>query len=111
MHIQRQFERARLKLVIYRLLFGNRRSRNEVVMYHMGRQCGTRVRPLSALMFPNKSRACVKSADLKFGNNQVFDMTPFGESSRRVTEANAGWPLSIPHSRLTSPARCGSVHR
>jgi hypothetical protein len=43
-----------LRSVIYRLRFGNRRSRDGFVM-HMGRQCGTRVRPLSALMFSNKS--------------------------------------------------------
>ncbi len=55
MYVQRQFERAGLRLVIYRLHIGNRRSRTLVVMYHMGRQCGTRVRPLSALMFSNKS--------------------------------------------------------
>ncbi|MGD0251963.1 MAG: hypothetical protein ABSC01_04645, partial [Verrucomicrobiota bacterium] len=39
--------------MIYRLHWGNRRSRTFVVM-HMGRQCGTRVRPVSALMFSNK---------------------------------------------------------
>jgi hypothetical protein len=49
--------------VIYRLRCRNRRSRSIVVM-HMGRHCGTRVRPLSALMFSNKSRACVKTPDL-----------------------------------------------
>jgi hypothetical protein len=31
---------------------------------------------------PNKSRACVKSADTKFGNDHIFDMANFGESSR-----------------------------
>jgi hypothetical protein len=30
---------------------------------------------------PNKSRACVKSADLKFGNDHIFDMTHFDEAS------------------------------
>ena len=34
-------------------------GRNGVVI-HMGRQCGTRVRPVSALMFSNKARVCVK---------------------------------------------------
>jgi hypothetical protein len=33
-----------------------------------------------------KSRACVKSADTKFGNEQIFDMENFDESSRRI-----GW--------------------
>jgi hypothetical protein len=30
----------------------------------------------------NKSRGYVKSADMKFGNDQIFDMTNFDESSR-----------------------------
>jgi hypothetical protein len=41
--------------VIYRLRRRNRRSRNDVVIVHMGRQCGTRVRPVSALMFSNQA--------------------------------------------------------
>jgi hypothetical protein len=28
------------------------------------------------------TRACVKSADMKFGNDQIFDMENFDESSR-----------------------------
>ncbi len=57
MHVQREFENARggrLRLrvgVSYRLRRANRRSRNNLVIVHMGRQCGTRVRLLSALMF------------------------------------------------------------
>jgi len=54
MDVQRQLQGARLDLgrVIYRLRYRNRRSRSIVVM-HMGRHCGTRVRPVSALMFSN----------------------------------------------------------
>jgi len=33
-------------------------------------------------MPPNKSRGCVKSADLKFGNDHIFDMANFDETSR-----------------------------
>jgi len=54
MDIQCQFEEAGLSRVIYRLHIGNRRSRNEVVMYHTGREfIRTLTRPLSALMFSN----------------------------------------------------------
>jgi hypothetical protein len=35
---------------------------------------------------PNKARACVKSADMKFGNDQIFDMRNFDESSKWI-----GW--------------------
>jgi len=55
MHLQRQLERAGLRLVIYRLHCGNRGCRR-ICMFHSGRQCGTRVRPVSALMFSNKSQ-------------------------------------------------------
>jgi hypothetical protein len=33
---------------------------------------------------PNKSRGCVKSAGVKFGNDQIFDMTHFDEVGRRI---------------------------
>ena len=36
--------------------------------------------------WPNKSRGCVKSADLKFGNDQIFDLRNFDEASRQI-----GW--------------------
>jgi len=35
-------------------------------------------------MLPNKSRGCVKSADTKYGNDQIFDMGNFDKSSRRM---------------------------
>ena len=34
--------------------------------------------------WPNKSRGCVKSAGVKFGNDQIFDMTHFDEVGRRI---------------------------
>jgi len=37
-------------------------------------------------MWPNKSRGCVKSADANFGNDPIYDMTHFDETSRRM-----GW--------------------
>jgi hypothetical protein len=40
--------------VIYRLPDGSRRSRKNAFM-HVGRHCGTRVRPVSAFMFSNKT--------------------------------------------------------
>jgi hypothetical protein len=33
---------------------------------------------------PNKSRGCVKSVGVKFGNDQIFDMENFDEVSRRI---------------------------
>jgi hypothetical protein len=33
---------------------------------------------------PNKARGCVKSADTNFGNDQIFDMANFDETSRRI---------------------------
>jgi hypothetical protein len=62
-HVQREFENARglrLKLrteVSYRLRCGNRRCRNNFVIVHMGRHCGTHVRPVSALMFSLRRHA------------------------------------------------------
>ena len=44
---------------------------------------------------PNQPRACVKSADLKFGNDQVFDMTNFDESGRWM-----GWTKNEFSNRL-----------
>jgi hypothetical protein len=35
-------------------------------------------------MWLNTARACVKSADTKFGNEHIFDMENFDESSRRI---------------------------
>jgi hypothetical protein len=33
---------------------------------------------------PNKSRGCVKSIGAEFGNDQIFDMGNFDETSRRI---------------------------
>ena len=35
-------------------------------------------------MWPNQSRACVKSTDTKFGNDHIFDMANFDESSKWI---------------------------
>ena len=35
-------------------------------------------------MWPNKSRGCVKSVGVKFGNDQIFDMGNVDEMSRRI---------------------------
>jgi len=55
----------------------------------------------------NKSRGCVKSVGVKFGNDQIFDMKNFDEVSRRIEwsknefshslspAANAGWRLQF----------------
>jgi hypothetical protein len=48
---------------------------------------------------PNKSRACVKSADLKFGNDHIFDMANFDESSRWM-----GWSKNEFSHRLSLQA-------
>ena len=34
--------------------------------------------------WPNKSRGCVKSVGVKFGNDQIFDMENFDKVSRRI---------------------------
>ena len=47
-------------------------------------------------MLPNKSRGCVKSADAKFGNDTIFNMANFDESSRRI-----GWSKNEFSHRLT----------
>jgi hypothetical protein len=36
------------------------------------------------VLWPNKSRGCVKSVGVKFGNDQIFDMENFDEVSRRI---------------------------
>lgn len=33
---------------------------------------------------PNKTRACVKTPGVKFGNDQILDMESFDEMSRRI---------------------------
>jgi hypothetical protein len=33
---------------------------------------------------PNHARGCVKSADMNFGNDQIFDMESFDETGRRI---------------------------
>src|ERR1035437_1365082 len=38
----------------------------------------------SYIKSPNKSRGCVKSVGVKFGNDQIFDMENFDEVSRRI---------------------------
>ncbi len=35
-------------------------------------------------MLPNTARACVKSTDTKFGNDHIFDMANFDESSKWI---------------------------
>jgi hypothetical protein len=35
-------------------------------------------------MWSNKSRGCVKSIGVNFGNDQIFDMANFDERSRRI---------------------------
>jgi hypothetical protein len=45
---------------------------------------------------PNKSRACVKSADMKFGNDQIFGAKHFDETSRRVGWSKNEFSHSLP---------------
>ena len=63
MHVQRDFDEG----LIYRLRNGNRRSRNSIVVIHIGRQSVARVRPLSALMFANTALEPTATASLRFG--------------------------------------------
>ena len=54
---------------------------------------------------PNKSRACVKSADTNFGNDHIFDMTNFDETSRWM-----GWcKIEFSHSLSLEPTAVGAV--
>jgi hypothetical protein len=53
----------------------------------------------------NKSRGYVKSADMKFGNDQIFDMTNFDESSRWME-----WSKNeFSHSLSLEPTAVGAV--
>ena len=56
------------------------------------------------MMMPNKSRGCVKSADMKFGNDQIFDMTNFDETSRWM-----GWSKNEFSHSLSLQATRGDV--
>jgi len=71
---------------------------------HMGRQCGTLGRLVSALMFSNKLRACVKSADTKFGNDHIF----------AVDITHPAWRVCVPklfNRRAIRGACCGLARR
>src|ERR1035438_3078316 len=58
-------------------------------------------------MPPNTARGCVKSADMKFSNDQIFDMANFGESSRWM-----GWLKNeFSHSLSPEPTAIGAVHQ
>jgi hypothetical protein len=72
--------------------------------------------------FANKSRGCVKSADVKFGNDKIFNMANFDESSRwiewsknefshRLSPEPTPIAPSAPHSRLTVSAAWLSFFR
>jgi hypothetical protein len=51
------------------------------------------------------SRGCVKSADMKFGNDQIFDMTNFDETSRWM-----GWSKNeFSHSLTLEPTATAPV--
>jgi hypothetical protein len=50
-------------------------------------------------LMPNKSRACVKSADTKFGNDQILSAWRFDETSRWI-----GWSKNeFSHSLALQP--------
>src|ERR1039457_532340 len=54
---------------------------------------------------PNKTRACVKSVEAKFGNDQILDMTHFDEVGRRIR-----WSKNEFSHRLTpEPTAVGAV--
>jgi hypothetical protein len=56
-------------------------------------------------MRPNKSRGCVKSVGVKFGNDQIFDMENFDEVSRRIE-----WSKNeFSHSLAPEPTAVGAV--
>ena len=56
-------------------------------------------------MWPNKSRGCVKSADEKFGNDQILDMGNFDEMRRCI-----GWSKNEFSHRLSpEPTAVGAV--
>jgi len=69
---------------------------------------------------PNKSRGCVKSVGVKFGNDQILDMENFDEVSRRLNGRKMSFhtgsrrsqpplPLAVPLSRFTSRVGGGSA--
>jgi hypothetical protein len=56
-------------------------------------------------MLPNKSRGCVKSTDMKFGNDQIFGTRHFDETSRWI-----GWSKNeFSHSLSPEPTAVGAV--
>ena len=58
------------------------------------------------MMPPNKSRGCVKSADEKFGNDQILEIENFYEMSRRIR-----WSENeFSHSLSQKPTAVGSVN-
>jgi len=58
-------------------------------------------------MTPNKTRACVKSTDTKFGNDHIFDMANFDESSKWIE-----WSKNeFSHSLSLQATRAGRFRR
>jgi hypothetical protein len=54
--------------------------------------------------WPNKPRGCVKSAGVKFGNDQILDMAKFYESGRWI-----GWSkIEFSHRLSLQAARDGA---
>jgi hypothetical protein len=51
------------------------------------------------MVLPNTARGCVKSADMNFGNDHIFDMANFDETSRWI-----GWSKNeFSHSLALEP--------
>src|SRR5208283_3736680 len=65
--------------------YGRKADESEERKVHLKRFCG-RGRTRAPSRWPGCARACVKSADTKFGNDQILDMRNFDEMSRWI-----GW--------------------
>jgi hypothetical protein len=44
---------------------------------------------------PDQSRACVKTADMKFGNDQIFDIENFDDASRWIVWSKTEFSHSL----------------
>lgn len=50
-------------------------------------------------MSPNHARGCVKTAGVKIGNDQIFDMVNFDEMSSRIRWSKNEFSHSLPLKR------------
>jgi hypothetical protein len=60
-------------------------------------------------MQSNKTRGCVKSVGVKFGNDQIFDMENFDEVSRRIEWSKNEFSHSLSPEPTPIARRCSAI--